>query len=218
MRLVIGKGDVGSACVRDWNARSGGEPVWYAPGHLDERDHSIRFTFDSDPERVIVATGAMHQQRLTEPFSDSVSDATFAGAIEANLTSQMRTLWDLVERAPELRSVLFIGSMAHRRTFSGMAVYGAAKAGLDQFVRVAAYELAPRNICVQVLHPTNIWGTRMQRRLAEDVGESNYDASRRLPGRLHVDDVAHAAVELVELGASIPYMSGNVIELNGGER
>ena len=57
--------------------------------------------------------------------------------------------------------IINVSTGAARRVNPGWSAYAAAKAGLDQFTRVLAAEVAPHGICVNAIYP-GVTDTRMQ--------------------------------------------------------
>jgi glucose 1-dehydrogenase len=49
--------------------------------------------------------------------------------------------------------IIHISSVAANVAWNGMAHYSASKGGLDALMRAMAFELAPKNICVNVISP-----------------------------------------------------------------
>lgn len=119
-------------------------------------------------------------------------------------------------------AVVFVGSKNVPAPGKGAAAYSVAKAGLTQLARVAALELAPAGIRVNVLHPndvfdTGIWTPDVLEARAKEYGVDVETYKRR--NLLKVDvtsaDVAALAVALVgrlfakTTGAQIPVDGGN---------
>ena len=95
----------------------------------------------------------------------------------------------------------------------GMSHYAAAKAGMSNFTRACAKELAPRRITVNGIAPGVIY-TDLHRRGTPQ--QELDELETRIPlGRLgQVDDVAGAALLLCSPAAA--YITGEVVEVNGG--
>jgi NAD(P)-dependent dehydrogenase (short-subunit alcohol dehydrogenase family) len=104
----------------------------------------------------------------------------------------------------------------------GAAAYSVAKAGLTQLARVAALELAPAGIRVNVLHPndvfdTGIWKPEILAARAKEYGMDVEAYKRRnlLGVEVSSTDVAALAVALAgrlfakTTGAQIPVDGGN---------
>jgi NAD(P)-dependent dehydrogenase (short-subunit alcohol dehydrogenase family) len=119
-------------------------------------------------------------------------------------------------------AVVFIGSKNVPAPGKGAAAYSVAKAGLTQLARVAALELAPAGIRVNVLHPndvfdTGIWTADVLEARAKEYGMDVESYKRRNLLRVDVTsaDVAALAAALVghlfakTTGAQIPVDGGN---------
>ena len=119
-------------------------------------------------------------------------------------------------------AVVFIASKNVPAPGKGAAAYSVAKAGLTQLARVAALELAPAGIRVNVLHPndvfdTAIWTPEVIAARAREYGLSveAYKTKNLLGREVTSADVARLAVALtgrlfaVTTGAQIPVDGGN---------
>ena len=119
-------------------------------------------------------------------------------------------------------AIVFVGSKNVRAPGKGAAAYSVAKAGLTQLARVAALELAPAGIRVNVLHPndvfdTGIWTADVLAARAKEYGLDVESYKKRNLLRVEVTsaDVAALAVALVgrlfakTTGAQIPVDGGN---------
>ncbi|MGI8604152.1 MAG: bifunctional aldolase/short-chain dehydrogenase [Verrucomicrobiales bacterium] len=108
---------------------------------------------------------------------EEMDDANWSKSLLLNLTSHMQLLRTCI---PYLKqgidpTAIFVGSRNVRAPGAGAASYSCAKAGLTQLVRVAALELAPHNIRVNIVHPdavfdTKLWTPEALQRSAERYG------------------------------------------------
>ncbi|HEU4364627.1 MAG TPA: bifunctional aldolase/short-chain dehydrogenase [Candidatus Krumholzibacteria bacterium] len=119
-------------------------------------------------------------------------------------------------------AVVIVGSKNVPAPGKGAAAYSVAKAGLTQLARVAALELAPAGIRVNVLHPNDVFDTGIWTRevLAARAAEYGMDVEaykrRNLLGvEVAASDVAALALALCgrlfarTTGAQIPVDGGN---------
>jgi NAD(P)-dependent dehydrogenase (short-subunit alcohol dehydrogenase family) len=144
--------------------------------------------------------------------------------ISVNLTSHQRMIQACV---PFLRNgidptVIVIGSKNVPAPGPGQAAYSVSKAGVTQLARVAALELGPLGIRVNVLHPnmvfdTGVWTAEVIESRAESYGISTaeYKANNLLKVTITSEDVARMVatmagpVFLKTTGAQIPIDGGN---------
>ena len=110
-------------------------------------------------------------------------------------------------------SIINVTSIEGVRAAPGYAAYAAAKAGVINFTKTAALELAPHNIRVNALAPDAT--------LTEGIESLVPPSSIEHMGRMvpmqrigHVDEVAAAAVFLASEMAS--YITGQTIHVDGG--
>ena len=155
---------------------------------------------------------------------DDIDDALWDSAIAVNLTSHRRVLQACL---PFLRegldaSVVVVGSRNVPAPGPGQAAYSASKSGLTQLARVAALELAPAGIRVNVVHPhavfdTGVWSPVVIAQRAEAYGMSieEYKRNNLLGVQISSNDVALTIAALVgpafrcTTGAQIPIDGGN---------
>lgn len=125
------------------------------------------------------------------------------------------------------RSIVFIGSYAHRHPFTNGTLYCAAKAGIDMAAKTLGWELTDRGYRIHVVHPYHVQGTPMWDQVEQDVMASKgmtwheADAYNRkdlkMPDLLTPVEVAQVVRWLVTEPAA-GWTSGTSIELFGGSR
>ncbi|MFO0746520.1 MAG: SDR family oxidoreductase [Myxococcota bacterium] len=154
---------------------------------------------------------------------ESLSDASWDATLALNLSAHQKLLRAAV---PFLAlgfdpAVVFVASKNVRAPGPGVAAYSVAKAGLTQLARVAAIELAPKGVRVNVVHPdavfdTSLWTIEKIAQRAERYGLSAEQyRTRNLLGReIRSRDVANAVARLLssELGAT----TGAQLPIDGG--
>jgi 3-oxoacyl-[acyl-carrier protein] reductase len=110
-------------------------------------------------------------------------------------------------------SVTSVTSIEGVRAAPGYAAYSAAKAGVINYTKTAALELAPHGIRVNALAP-DITITEGIRALAPPGSEQTFGLTVPMGRAGHVDEMAGAAVFLASDLAS--YITGQTIHVDGG--
>ncbi len=108
--------------------------------------------------------------------------------------------------------IINIGSVAGLEGFSGCGSYGAAKAALMHFTKVAASEYGPNGVRVNAIAPSLV-ATRM----AQDVGEkgsSVISARSALPRVANPSEICDLALFLASDKSS--FINGQIIRIDGG--
>jgi 3-oxoacyl-[acyl-carrier protein] reductase len=112
-------------------------------------------------------------------------------------------------------AIVNISSLAGIHGSMGVGAYSAAKAGLQQFTRVAAAEWGPHGIRVNAVAPGMIATPLAEANWAKtgfDVAGASTSFPLRRPGR--PEEVAHAVVFLASDAAS--YITGETLAVAGG--
>lgn len=136
--------------------------------------------------------------------------------IRSNLTHVLlctqRVAQALVRRG-EPGSIINIASIEGTRAAPGYAAYAAAKAGVVNFTKTAALELAPHGIRVNCLAPDLTLTEGIERvGSSEMLAHAGYMIPMGRPG--HVDEMAGAAVFLA--GDLSTYVTGQTLHVDGG--
>ena len=118
----------------------------------------------------------------------------------------------MVERTDENRSIVVVSSIRALGARPSLVPYGTSKAGLNQLVRLAAYELAPTGVRVNALSP-GITATP----LAQDRNNLFEERAATVPmGRAGTPaDMAAAALYLASPDSS--FVTGTNLVVDGGE-
>ena len=144
--------------------------------------------------------------------SDNGFDALHQANLGHVLRCTRRVAATMVE-ADRGGSIINVTSIEGVRAAPGYAAYAAAKAGVINFPRTAAVELAPHGVRVNALAPDFCLTEGLEALRDPDDGS---DPAAMVPlGRPgHVDDLAGAAVFLAsELSA---YVTGHTLHVDGG--
>jgi rhamnose utilization protein RhaD (predicted bifunctional aldolase and dehydrogenase)/NAD(P)-dependent dehydrogenase (short-subunit alcohol dehydrogenase family) len=155
---------------------------------------------------------------------DALDEETWQRSLDLNLSSHQQLLRAAI---PFLRlgidpAVVFIASKNVPAPGPGAGAYSVAKAGMTQLARVAALELAPDGIRVNVIHPhavfdTGAWTPEVLARRSGSYGISveEYKARNLLGVEVTSKDVAALAVAMLgpifakTTGAQVPVDGGN---------
>jgi 3-oxoacyl-[acyl-carrier protein] reductase len=107
--------------------------------------------------------------------------------------------------------IISVSSIAGRRALRGLAVYGATKAGVEQFTRQLAIELGPRGIAVNAVAP-GFLDTEMSERL---TAQQRSAIARRTPlGRAaSLEEVCNVVAYLTVAPLSL---TGQILTVDGG--
>jgi NAD(P)-dependent dehydrogenase (short-subunit alcohol dehydrogenase family) len=152
---------------------------------------------------------------FSSPLLDTTEngwDALYKANLRHVLLCTQRVARPLVQ-AGQPGSVINVTSIEGVRAAPGYAAYAAAKAGVINYTKTAALELAPHNIRVNALAP-DLTVTEGLLRIAPNDLSAN--AGNLIPmGRAgHVDEMAGAAVFLASDMSS--YITGQTIHVDGG--
>ncbi|HZA13019.1 MAG TPA: SDR family oxidoreductase, partial [Myxococcaceae bacterium] len=103
----------------------------------------------------------------------------------------------------------------------GAAAYSAAKAGLTQLARVAALELAPQGIRVNVLHPdavfdTGIWTSEVLEERARRYGLTVEEYKRKNLLKVEITAKDVAALVCALAGPLFSKTTGAQVPIDGG--
>lgn len=146
---------------------------------------------------------------------DDLSEDKLDEALSINLTA---AVWLIQAAVPHMRArrygrILATSSISARLAMGGGAHYSAAKAGVNAFIRGAAFELARDGITANAVEPGFI---AKPGRGTLSTAENLASIARHIPmGRTGTaDDVAYAMLYLASEQAS--YVTGQTIVVDGG--
>lgn len=157
---------------------------------------------------------------------EELTDERWARVLEANAGAQLALLREtipLLRRSCGPPAVVFVGSRDVTAPGPRAAAYSASKAALTQLARVAAVELAPHGIRVNVVHPDGVFDTGLRtdellasRARAHGMSVEEYRTRNLLRREVPAEAVGRLAAALcTELfgyttGAQIPVDGGNL--------
>jgi NAD(P)-dependent dehydrogenase (short-subunit alcohol dehydrogenase family) len=162
------------------------------------------------PVQVLVSNAGMTDDTLLLRMSEE----SFAGVIDANLTGAYRVAKRAAQGMLRARSgrMIFVSSVVAFVGAPGQANYASSKAGLVGLARSIARELGSRSITANVIAPgfieTDMTAAITEARRAELLGG--------VPLKRYgtVDEIAGAAVFLASDAAA--YITGAVLPVDGG--
>ena len=155
---------------------------------------------------------------------ENMDPVNWAKSLEVNLTSHMKLLQFCV---PYLKkgidpAAVFVGSRNVAAPGAGAGSYSCAKAAVTQLVRVAALELAPDGVRVNIIHPdavfdTELWTPEALTRSAEryQMTVEQYKTRNLMKTEIRSRDVAAMVAAMASplfgktTGAQIPVDGGN---------
>ena len=154
---------------------------------------------------------------------EDMSDDTWQLSMDINLTSHQRLMKYCI---PYLRhgidpAIVIIASKNVPAPGPGASAYSAAKAGLTQLARVAAFELGKDNIRVNTIHPnavfdTAVWSDEMLEGRAKSYGVSveEYKANNVLHAEVTSKNVAEMTCAMA--GEAFAKTTGSQVPVDGG--
>jgi rhamnose utilization protein RhaD (predicted bifunctional aldolase and dehydrogenase)/NAD(P)-dependent dehydrogenase (short-subunit alcohol dehydrogenase family) len=160
------------------------------------------------------------------PASETIAEMrpeTWKSSIEVNLSGHQHVLNACI---PYLESgidaaIVIVGSKNVPAPGHGAAAYSVAKAGLTQLARVAAIELGPKGIRVNVVHPdhvfdTGIWTNEILEGRASHYGMTleEYKTRNLLKVEIGSKDVAEMVCAFV--GPTFSKTTGAQVPIDGG--
>ena len=154
---------------------------------------------------------------------EQMNDDTWRRSMDVNLNSHQRLMKYCI---PFLRhgidpAIVIIASKNVPAPGPGASAYSAAKAGLTQLARVAAFELGADNIRVNTIHPnavfdTAVWTDKVLQGRAKSYGMSvdEYKANNVLHTAVTSKDVANMVCAMA--GKTFAKTTGSQVPVDGG--
>jgi 3-oxoacyl-[acyl-carrier protein] reductase len=141
-----------------------------------------------------------------------MSAEEWESVLRVNLTGAFNCIQHANELLPNDARIVNVASVSGQMGFFGQANYAASKAGLMALTKVAARELARRQITVNAIAPGFVT-TEIIRDMPAEVTDRFLE---QIPlGRVgEVEDVVGAVLFLCSSGAR--YITGQVLHVNGG--
>ena len=175
-------------------------------------------------DAIIFNNGLNHLDWIEDQPEEEIWNVT-----QAILTHTMVETSHFVKQTIKMsnvKTIIFIGSMAHNHVLNGSAPYCAAKAGLQMFAKCIAYELAPKGYRVYCINPSNVQDSPMSeatiqglmryKNLSRQEAEDYWGAECPMGTFLRKDEIAGVVSFLLTVEAR--YLSGTAIDLPGAQR
>jgi 3-oxoacyl-[acyl-carrier protein] reductase len=179
----------------------------------DDVDEALtRTTAELGPVSILVNNaGGVFSSPILET-SENGWDALYRANLKHVMLCTQRVARAMVE-ATSGGSIISVTSIEGVRAAPGYAAYAAAKAGVINFTKTAALELAPHGIRVNALAP-DITLTEGMASVAPPGAETSFRLTVPMGRPGHVDEMAGAAVFLA--GDMSSYITGQTIHVDGG--
>ena len=157
-------------------------------------------------------------------YLDVLQQSDWDRTLMINLTSHQKLLGQVI---PFVRegidpSIVFVGSRNFKAPGPGAAAYSCSKAALTQLCRVAAMELAPHKVRVNIVHPdavfdTKLWTPEALQRSADRYGMTveEYKTKNLMKVEIKSKDIGNMVAAMASplfakvTGAQIPVDGGN---------
>jgi 3-oxoacyl-[acyl-carrier protein] reductase len=183
----------------------------------DERANALKAAVDRHGKLDILVSNAGSQ--LWRSFEDT-SDEEIEDIYQTNLASTVRFVKQAVSYLEASKgNIVIVSSTAGRYTLSPsqwLSVYGASKAGLNQFARAVAPELGPKGIRINVVAPGLTRGEYADgSRSFDDEDTKAWVRSVTPLGRMgEPEDIAKVIAFMASDQAS--WVTGQVLDASGG--
>ena len=169
---------------------------------------------------VVSNVGVFPPGHSLDELTDEAWRRTFAVNVDSHL-ALLRGAAPLLRLSPTRGAVVVVGSKNVPAPGPGAAAYSASKAALTQLARVAALELAPAGVRVNVVHPdgvfdTGVWSPAVLAERARRYGLTVEQYRRRnlLGIEIRSADVAEAVLALA--GDLFRATTGAQLPIDGG--
>ena len=143
--------------------------------------------------------------------------------VSVNLTGAImltESFYRVTNQHPLPKLIVHIGSAGSRKVFTNCSPYCAAKAGLAHYVACAGYELREGKFNIIGIHPDNIEGTPMTKRVKQDLldnrGMTEEQIRKIYERAIPVERLANFIADLVNKPDCWKWMNGENFYLGAG--
>lgn len=176
---------------------------------LADEDMIADLVSQSGPLDVVVNAAGTTMARSIVKLTRDAIEQQFAIHVTANLL----LLKHVAPVLPAGGSIVLFSSLTARLAGPGLAAYAAAKAALDQVVRIAALEFGPRGIRVNAVAPGFSRTPMTEGFLADARFDSLYRRESALGALVTPDEVA---ATVAHLAARDCFITGEIVQVSGG--
>jgi 3-oxoacyl-[acyl-carrier protein] reductase len=179
----------------------------------EQVDAALKRTEDDlGPVTILVNNaGAVFHSSILDT-SENGWDALYRANLRHVLVCTQRVARGIIDNGLS-GSIINVTSIEGVRAAPGYAAYAAAKAGVINYTKTAALELAPHNVRVNALAP-DITLTEGMMQVAPPGSTERFGYTVPMGRAGHVDEMARAAVFLASDMSS--YITGQTIHVDGG--
>jgi len=144
---------------------------------------------------------------------DQVTEADFDAQFNTNVKGHFFTLQKLLPHLADGSAVVFTSSTVATAANLGASVYSATKGALNKIAQIAANELAPRKIRVNIVSPGPVATPGLEKAVPEDA-KGHLAAATALQRLGHPDEIAKTVLFLASDDAS--FINGTELLADGG--
>jgi 3-oxoacyl-[acyl-carrier protein] reductase len=179
------------------------------PGDLRRNDY-VKCLFDETVQRfgvpdIVVANAGVN---MNKPIVDTTEE-DFERIFSVNIRGTFFVFQEAARRVRDGGRIVGVSTNMTLQGRPGIALYAASKAAVEQFVKILAKELGPRNVTVNAVAPGPT-DTAMVSQLSRDTAPSMTPLGRLGQPR----DIADVIAFLVSEDAR--WVTGQIIGVNGG--
>jgi NAD(P)-dependent dehydrogenase (short-subunit alcohol dehydrogenase family) len=207
-------------CMETVNSLQGKEHLAF---ELDVRNHEQLANFHQLAKEKFSGFDALvNSIGISQSLSAIEADFNaWDNALQVMLYGSVKACRILVPLIKDSGRIIHITSIHYERVVNGSSAYGMAKAGITQFTRSLAVELAPRNILCNTIAPGFVNTPSSikadgKNELESEWFKDNYIKYDHLPLKRAAKPEEIAGVAWFLAGPDASYITGSVITVDGG--